>query len=123
MAGTRKALLGTLFLYGYDETRHLAAGALEQAEKGIAPHAIATVRAPSGTAQAPLTRLLAPSLIRLIDHVPQARARIAEAQRHLLTAIRARNADEARTWMEKHIRDFRRGYEVAGISPDDRVEL
>jgi adenylate cyclase len=51
LAGTHKALLGTLFLYGYDETRHLAAGALEQAEKGIAPHAIAAVRAPSGTRQ------------------------------------------------------------------------
>ena len=53
LAGSQKALLGTLFLYGYDETRHLAAGALEQAEKGIAPHAIAEVRATSGAANAP----------------------------------------------------------------------
>jgi len=48
LAATHKALLGTLFLYGRDEARHFAAGALEQAEQGIAPHAIATVRAATG---------------------------------------------------------------------------
>jgi DNA-binding FadR family transcriptional regulator len=73
--------------------------------------------------QAPLTRLLVPTLARMIDQVPQARARIAAAQRHLIDAIRNRNADDARTWMEKHIRDFKRGYELAGISLDYQVTL
>jgi len=72
-------------------------------------------------AQAPLTRLLSPTLARMIDQVPQARARIVAAQRHLIEAIRSRNADEARSWMEKHIRDFKRGYELAGIELDYRV--
>lgn len=72
-------------------------------------------------AQAPLTRLLSPTLGRMIDQVPQARARIVAAQRHLIDAIRSRNADEARSWMEKHIRDFKRGYELAGIELDYRV--
>lgn len=72
-------------------------------------------------AQAPLTRLLSPTLARMIDQVPQARARIVAAQRHLIDAIRGRNADEARSWMEKHIRDFKRGYELAGIELDYRV--
>jgi DNA-binding FadR family transcriptional regulator len=72
-------------------------------------------------AQAPLTRLLSPTLARMIDQVPQARARIVAAQRHLIEAIRGRNADEARSWMEKHIRDFKRGYELAGIELDYRV--
>ena len=53
MAATQKVLLGTLFLFGRDEARHLAAGALEQAEKGIAPHAIQTVHAGTGAAQVP----------------------------------------------------------------------
>ncbi len=74
-------------------------------------------------AQAPLTRLLSPTLGRMIDQVPQARARIVAAQRHLIEAIRARNADEACSWMEKHIRDFKRGYELAGIGLDYRVAL
>ena len=74
-------------------------------------------------AQAPLTRLLSPTLGRMIDQVPQARTRIIAAQRHLIDAIRARNADEARGWMEKHIRDFKRGYELAGIGLDYRVTV
>jgi len=72
-------------------------------------------------AQAPLTSLLAPTLGRMIDQVPQARARIVAAQRHLIEAIRQRDAEEARSWMEKHIKDFKRGYELAGISLDYRV--
>lgn len=74
-------------------------------------------------AQAPLTRLLSPTLAQMIDRVPQARERIVTAQRHLIDAIRSRNAEQARSWMEKHIRDFKRGYELAGIAADAPVEL
>ena len=70
-----------------------------------------------------LTEALAPSLARMIDSVPQARARIADAQRRIVIAVRDKNADEARKWMSKHVRDFRRGYEVAGISPDTPISL
>ena len=28
-----------------------------------------------------------------------------------------------RKWMAKHVRDFKRGYEVAGISPDTLVSI
>ena len=62
--------------------------------------------------QAPLNLLLAPTLTQLIDRVPQARARIAEAQRRITIAIKLRRSELARTWMEKHIRDFKRGYEL-----------
>ena len=62
--------------------------------------------------QAPLNLLLAPTLTRLIDRVPQARARIAEAQRRITSAIKLRRSELARTWMEKHIRDFKRGHEL-----------
>ncbi len=62
--------------------------------------------------QAPVNLLLAPTLTRLIDRVPQARARIAEAQHRITSAIRLRRSELARTWMEKHIRDFKRGYEL-----------
>jgi GntR family transcriptional repressor for pyruvate dehydrogenase complex len=44
------------------------------------------------------------------------------AQRHLIDTIRERGADPARCWMEKHIRDFKRGYELAGIAADAPVE-
>lgn len=62
--------------------------------------------------QAPLNMLLVPELTRIIDRVPQARSRIQEAQAKITTAIRQRRSDTARLWMEKHIRDFRRGHEL-----------
>ena len=68
--------------------------------------------------QAPLNLLLAPTLTRLIDRVPQARQRIGEAQGRITSAIKLRRSELARTWMEKHIRDFKRGYEL-GVFLED----
>jgi DNA-binding FadR family transcriptional regulator len=67
-------------------------------------------------AQEPLLALLDPSLASMIDRVPQARARIGAAQRRLCAAFAAADAASAREWMARHIRDFRRGYELAGIA-------
>jgi GntR family transcriptional regulator, transcriptional repressor for pyruvate dehydrogenase complex len=62
--------------------------------------------------QAPLNLLLAPTLTRMIDSVPQARARIQTAQGKIIQAIKLKKSEQARMWMEKHIRDFKRGYEL-----------
>jgi GntR family transcriptional regulator, transcriptional repressor for pyruvate dehydrogenase complex len=70
--------------------------------------------------QAPLNLLLAPALTRMIDRVPQARARIHEAQGKITQAIKLRRSELARSWMEKHIRDFKRGYELESIQPTGR---
>jgi GntR family transcriptional repressor for pyruvate dehydrogenase complex len=72
-------------------------------------------------AQDPLLQLLEPSLQVMIDKVPQARARIVAAQRKISEALRERDADGARTWMARHIRDFRKGYEIAGIDLELRI--
>jgi DNA-binding FadR family transcriptional regulator len=72
-------------------------------------------------AMQPVTRLLAPSLRRMIDRVPQGRTRILVAQRCIVEAIRARKPDEAEAWMTRHVQDFRRGYELAGIALDTKV--
>jgi DNA-binding FadR family transcriptional regulator len=72
-------------------------------------------------AQEPLLQLLEPSLQVMIDKVPQARARIITAQRKMSEALRERDTDGARTWMARHIRDFRKGYEIAGIDLELRV--
>ncbi len=63
----------------------------------------------------PLLRLLKPSLAVIIDRVPQARSRIESAQKAIVRAVRSRDAEIAAEWMARHVRDFRRGYEVAGI--------
>ncbi len=62
--------------------------------------------------QAPLNLLLAPALTRIVDRVPQARSRIVEAQSKITAAIKLRKSEQARIWMEKHIRDFKRGHEL-----------
>jgi GntR family transcriptional repressor for pyruvate dehydrogenase complex len=72
-------------------------------------------------AHEPLVQMLVPSLLMLIDKVPQAAARIAAAQKRITAAIRARDSDQAGEWMAKHIRDFRRGFELAGIALERRV--
>ncbi len=63
-----------------------------------------------------MIQLLEPSLAAMIDKVTQARARIVDAQRRLTAAVEARDSEGAQTWMAKHIRDFKRGYELAGIN-------
>ncbi len=72
-------------------------------------------------AMQPVTRLLAPSLRRMIDRVPQGRSRIVVAQRCIIEALRHGDAAEAESWMTRHVQDFRRGYEIAGIALDTRV--
>ncbi len=72
-------------------------------------------------AHEPLIQLLEPSLAAMIDEVPQARSRIATAERRIVEALRARDSAAARDWMAKHIRDFKRGYELAGIPLTGRI--
>ena len=72
-------------------------------------------------AQEPLLQLLEPSLQVMIDKVPQARGRIITAHKKMVEALEARDAEGARTWMAKHIRDFRKGYEIAEIDLELRV--
>ena len=74
-----------------------------------------------GLAQEPLLQLLVPSLRLMIDKVPQARLRIATAQKRIVQALELRDAENARNWMAKHIRDFRKGYEIAEIDLELRV--
>jgi GntR family transcriptional repressor for pyruvate dehydrogenase complex len=74
-------------------------------------------------AHEPLVQLLIPSLGAMIDKVPQARKRIADAQRKIAVSLRERDPDAAHEWMSKHIRDFRRGFELAGIELERRVGI
>jgi DNA-binding FadR family transcriptional regulator len=57
----------------------------------------------------------------MIDKVPQARSRITTAQRQISDALQQRDTEGAGSWMAKHIRDFRKGYEIARIDLEHRV--
>jgi len=67
-------------------------------------------------AHEPLLQMLVPALATLIEKVPQAAARIATAQKRIAAAVRDKDPVQAEEWMAKHVRDFRRGFEIARIS-------
>ncbi len=69
----------------------------------------------------PLVQLVEPGLAVIIDRLPQARRRIASAQRALLAAVRDQDGAAAASWMRRHIEDFRRGFEQAGLPLDTTV--
>jgi GntR family transcriptional repressor for pyruvate dehydrogenase complex len=71
--------------------------------------------------QEPLLLLLAAALEVIIDRAPPARGRIAIAQRRILEASEAHDSDTARSWMGKHVRDFRRGFEISGVDLDTPI--
>lgn len=71
--------------------------------------------------QEPLLQLLESSLRLMIDRSPNARTRIEGAQRRLCAALHAQDATGCAEWMGKHVRDFRRGFELAGIDLRVRV--
>jgi DNA-binding FadR family transcriptional regulator len=102
-----------------------AARSSEAAVAGVVEF-FGTLAAASGNrvlmlAMQPVTRLLAPSLRRMIDRVPQGRSRILVAQRCIVEALRKGDTAEAESWMTRHVQDFRRGYEIAGLALDTRV--
>lgn len=47
--------------------------------------------------------------------------RVIDAHRHILNALKKRDAKKAENWMRRHITDFKRGYEHAGFSPGSRL--
>jgi len=69
----------------------------------------------------PVSLLFYPSLEKLFVH-PRTRSRspqrLLEAHRAILEGLRARDMDRARLWMRRHMADFRRGYDHAGLAID-----
>ncbi|HWK67259.1 MAG TPA: hypothetical protein VNS34_20215 [Rhizobiaceae bacterium] len=60
-------------------------------------------------------------MFRLNAH--SARHRLHAAHKAIIDAIYSRGCETAREWMAKHIRDFRRGYLVAGFHLDAPITL
>jgi GntR family transcriptional repressor for pyruvate dehydrogenase complex len=71
----------------------------------------------------PIGVLLFSATLDLYRKVPPARHRLLQAHKAIADAICKRDRETAREWMAKHIRDFRRGYLVAGLSLDAPITL
>jgi len=68
-----------------------------------------------------LNLMIGESLRPVIARAPKAKDRILNAQRLLIEAFEARDADLAANWMAKHIADLKRGYEVAKVDMDAAI--
>lgn len=69
-------------------------------------------------AREPIGFLLYSGIDALIPKLPQALPRQLVAHSHVIEAIRRRDPASARDWMRRHIDDFKRGYELAGLPLD-----
>lgn len=68
-----------------------------------------------------LNIMIGESLRHVIARAPKAKDRIINAQKKLVEAFEARDADLAADWMEKHIADLKRGYDVAKVAMDEAI--
>lgn len=72
---------------------------------------------------APIGVLLFSATVELYKRVPQARHRLLKAHKEIAQAIINGDAPAAKLWMNKHIADFKRGYETGGFDMDAAIEL
>ncbi len=48
--------------------------------------------------------------------------RVLDAHRYIFDCLRSKDHAGARTWMHKHMDDFRRAYELTALSLDDPLD-
>lgn len=68
-------------------------------------------------AHEPVTSLFIPTGQIILPRLKTYR-RVLEAHRHIFNCLKAKDATKARTWMHKHMDDFRRAYELTELSMD-----
>lgn len=71
----------------------------------------------------PICRLIFSATKTLHQKVPQGRHRMLHAHQMIYDAVIMRDAEKAKAWMARHIRDLHRGYLVAGLDINAPVEL
>jgi DNA-binding GntR family transcriptional regulator len=62
-----------------------------------------------------MIRLFYPSFEAVLTKVPTSGRRLLNAHHSIVSVLKQGKAAEASEWMEKHIRDFKRGFELAGL--------
>ena len=100
------------------ETRAVVADTQEVARLDIAFHALVVEAAGNRAlllSRDALGRLFYPAFEAVISGLPAAPQRLLTAHSAIFEGIRAGDAAEARRWMERHIMDFKRGFERMGL--------
>lgn len=57
----------------------------------------------------------------IFEAVPEAPSRLLEAHKTMLKALEERNAELAKSWMDKHVRDFVKGLIRSGVNLEDQI--
>lgn len=73
-------------------------------------------------AREPMVHLFYPAFDIVLTKVEASGKRLLTAHKAIFAAIRARNAEKAREQMMRHIKDFKRGCELAGLDVDRPVQ-
>ncbi|KFE51759.1 FadR/GntR family transcriptional regulator [Pseudomonas syringae] len=73
-------------------------------------------------ARSPLSELFYPPFYAVMSHL-NAGQRLLIAHESIYAAIREHDSGKAREWMEKHIQDFERGYELANLDMSAPVNM
>jgi DNA-binding FadR family transcriptional regulator len=73
-------------------------------------------------AREPAGLLFIPTLKVILDKINVARGRNLVAHRNIVEACRQHDVEGARLWMQRHIRDWKRGFEKAAQDLDEPVE-
>lgn len=98
-------------------TRQALADSVVLTELDIEFHALvarATGNRAIQAARLPISELFYPPFLTVMSRL-NAAERLLYAHEQIVEAIRLRDETGARAWMEKHILDFRRGYELANL--------
>lgn len=69
----------------------------------------------------PVGLLLYPAFEAFSSQIPQAPRRNLEAHREIVLALENHDEEQASRWMKKHIEDLRRGWLLANLSVEDRI--
>lgn len=100
-----------------DRTRHAVAHSKDLVALDFEFHAVLAAASRSRTLQLcrePIGQLFYPAFLRLVLRL-NVGERLVCAHQQVLDGLRSHDVSRARLWMEKHIVDFRRGYELANL--------
>jgi DNA-binding FadR family transcriptional regulator len=70
----------------------------------------------------PSNMLIFPTTEPILTTIPEGTGRLIEAHRQIVAALRRRDRDAGRLWVERHLRDWRRGFERTGHDLDQPVD-
>jgi DNA-binding FadR family transcriptional regulator len=74
-------------------------------------------------AKEPTSMLVRPTTALIITNNPRGIPRLIEAHTNIYEALRDRDRDKGRLWVDRHLRDWKAGFERSGRDLDSPVEL